>query len=230
MRAHEFADQGAAGIVLYAEDTGRYGLQQRSNTVNDPGIWAAWGGGREPGETLEQCARRELAEEGGYTGPIQLSRLGENSQYVTFLGRVPHEFKPQRDDEWQDYCWVNPGDWPTPLHPGTAAALRNINVAEDKIGTLHFPKIIVDIDDHSIERAQTHGVDPNDIDTVLKKLETITDELLALEINNKVWVYDSALNVALGMRRTSSRLPRFLLKTVINARPYDGQTPVVDIR
>jgi 8-oxo-dGTP pyrophosphatase MutT (NUDIX family) len=123
--------QDAAGIVLYAEDTGRYGLQQRSNTVNDPGIWAAWGGGREPGETLEQCARRELAEEGGYTGPIQLQRLGENSRYVTFLGRVPHEFEPRADDEWQDYCWVEAGDWPAPMHPGTAAALSNLSINEN---------------------------------------------------------------------------------------------------
>ena len=128
MRAHEFADQGAAGIVLYAEDTGRYGLQQRSQTVGDPGVWAAWGGGREPGESLEQCARRELAEEGGYTGPIELQRLGENSRYVTFLGRVPHEFAPRADSEWQDYCWVKAGDWPSPMHPGIAAALLNISM------------------------------------------------------------------------------------------------------
>jgi 8-oxo-dGTP pyrophosphatase MutT (NUDIX family)/GNAT superfamily N-acetyltransferase len=131
MRAHEFSDQGAAGIVLYAEDTGRYGLQQRSETVNDPGMWAAWGGGRDPGETLEQCARRELAEEGGYTGPIQLQPLGENPQYVTFLGSVPHEFEPRANSEWQDYCWVDAGDWPAPLHPGTAAALKNIPTAKN---------------------------------------------------------------------------------------------------
>lgn len=130
MRAHEFTDQGAAGIVLYAEDTGRYGLQQRSNRINDGGLWAAWGGGREPGESLEQCARRELAEESGYTGPIKLQRLGENSKYVTFLGTVPHEFEPRPDDEWQDYCWVEAGDWPAPMHPGVAAALRNIPVEE----------------------------------------------------------------------------------------------------
>jgi 8-oxo-dGTP pyrophosphatase MutT (NUDIX family)/predicted GNAT family acetyltransferase len=131
MRASEFAGQGAAGIVLYAEDTGRYGLQQRSNTVNDPGMWAAWGGGRDPGESLEQCARRELAEEGGYTGPIELQRLGENSQYVTFLGRVPHEFEPRANSEWQDYCWVDAGNWPGPMHPGTATALANIPVNEN---------------------------------------------------------------------------------------------------
>jgi len=131
MRAHEFTDQGAAGIVLYAEDTGRYGLQQRSNEINDPGLWAAWGGGREPGESLEQCATRELMEESGYTGTIKLKRIGENAKYVTFLGTVPHEFEPRANPEWQDYCWVEAGDWPAPMHPGTAAALKNIPVNEN---------------------------------------------------------------------------------------------------
>jgi 8-oxo-dGTP pyrophosphatase MutT (NUDIX family) len=131
MRAHEFTDQGAAGIVLYAEDTGRYGLQQRSNDINDPGLWAAWGGGREPGESLEQCARRELSEEGGYTGPIKLHHLASNPKYTTFIGVVPHEFEPQANDEWKDYCWTEAGDWPSPMHPGVAAALENITMNEN---------------------------------------------------------------------------------------------------
>ena len=130
-RVWEDRGQGAAGIILYAEDTGRYGLQQRSNEINDPGLWAAWGGGREPGESLEQCARRELAEEGGYTGPINLKRLAENSKYVTFLGTVPSEFKPRANPEWQDYCWVEAGDWPSPMHPGVAAALKNLSLDEN---------------------------------------------------------------------------------------------------
>ncbi len=131
MRAKEFAEQQAAGIVLYAEDTGRYGLQQRSDSINDGGLWAAWGGGRKPGESLEQCAKRELAEEGGYTGPIELKRIGENAKYVTFIGTVPKEFEPRPDNEWQDYCWVELGHWPQPLHPGVAAALQNVYIKED---------------------------------------------------------------------------------------------------
>jgi GNAT superfamily N-acetyltransferase len=47
--------QGAAGIILYAEDTGRYGLQQRSDDINDPGMWAAWGGGGESRACERRC-------------------------------------------------------------------------------------------------------------------------------------------------------------------------------
>ena len=131
MRAQEFTKPSAAGIVLYAEDTGRWGLQQRSDSVNDPGVWAAWGGGREPGETLEQTARRELGEESGYKGPIKLEPLARNAKYATFIGVVPHEFEPRPCDEWKDYCWVELGHWPQPLHPGVAAALQNIYIKEN---------------------------------------------------------------------------------------------------
>jgi 8-oxo-dGTP pyrophosphatase MutT (NUDIX family)/pyrimidine deaminase RibD-like protein len=123
-------EPGAAGIILYAEDTGRYGLQQRSDTINDPGVWAAWGGGRESGESLAQCARRELAEESGYTGPVKLKPLDQNHKYATFVGVVPSEFDPRPCDEWKDFCWVEAGNWPSPLHPGVAKALGNISVNE----------------------------------------------------------------------------------------------------
>lgn len=131
MRAREFTKPTAAGCILYAEDTGRWGLQQRSDTVGDPGVWAAWGGGRDPGESLEQCVRRELAEESGYSGPIKLEPLARNAKYVTFIGIVPHEFEPKPCDEWKDYCWVELGKWPSPMHPGVAAALENIYIKEN---------------------------------------------------------------------------------------------------
>jgi 8-oxo-dGTP pyrophosphatase MutT (NUDIX family) len=137
MRAREFTEPQAAGCVLRAADTGRWCLQQRSNTVSDPGVWSTWGGGREPGESLEQCVRRELAEESGYRGPIELQPLARNAKYATFIGIVPQEFEPRPCDEWKDYCWVELGRWPSPMHPGVAAALENVyikeNINSDKI-------------------------------------------------------------------------------------------------
>ena len=131
MRAQEFTQPSAAGIILYAEDTGHWGLQQRSDSVNDPGLWAAWGGSRKSGESLEQCARRELAEESGYSGPVRIEPLAKNAKYVTFIGVVPHEFEPKPNDEWKDYCWTELGKWPSPMHPGTAAALENVYIKEN---------------------------------------------------------------------------------------------------
>jgi 8-oxo-dGTP pyrophosphatase MutT (NUDIX family) len=121
----------AAGCIIVAEDTGRWCLQQRSDTVSDPGVWSTWGGGREPGETLEQTVRRELAEEGGYTGPLKLEPLMMNQRYATYIGHVPHEFEPRLNSESQDSCWVEAGDWPSPMHPGVAAALQNISLNEN---------------------------------------------------------------------------------------------------
>ena len=129
MRAQEFTQPQGAGCILRAADTGRWCLQQRSESVSDPGIWSTWGGGREPGETLEQTVRRELAEEGGYTGPLKLEPLLMNQRYATYIGHVPHEFEPRLNSESQDSCWVEAGDWPSPLHTGLRSALSRLDQA-----------------------------------------------------------------------------------------------------
>jgi 8-oxo-dGTP pyrophosphatase MutT (NUDIX family) len=120
MRATEFTQPGSAGCIIVAADTGRWCLQQRSNTVTDPGVWSTWGGGSEPGETLPQTVRRELAEESGYTGPVQLELVDSRPEYATFVALVPHEFDPQINSESQDWGWFEPGQLPKPLHPGLA--------------------------------------------------------------------------------------------------------------
>jgi 8-oxo-dGTP pyrophosphatase MutT (NUDIX family) len=132
MRANEFTQPQAAGCIIVAEDTGRWCLQQRSDTVSDPGVWSTWGGSREPGETLEQTVRRELAEEGGYVGPLTLEPLSRNSQYATFIGSVPHEFEPRINKESKDWCWCESDQLPEPMHPGLAQALSE-NFADGKV-------------------------------------------------------------------------------------------------
>lgn len=131
MRANEFTQPRSAGCIIVAEDTGRWCLQQRSDTVSDPGLWSTWGGGVEPGETLEQAVRRELEEEGGYVGQLTLEPLHSNARYATFIGRVPHEFEPQINQESKSWCWADQDQLPEPLHPGLAEALKKIPIAED---------------------------------------------------------------------------------------------------
>lgn len=117
----------AAGCIVVAEDTGRWCLQQRSTKVNDPGVWSTWGGGVDPGETLEQAVRRELAEEGGYTGPIEFELMHTSPDYATFIGRVPTEFEPNINHECMDWCWSDPGQLPEPLHPKFKQVLTTLN-------------------------------------------------------------------------------------------------------
>ncbi|TLY30105.1 MAG: NUDIX domain-containing protein, partial [Nitrospirae bacterium] len=54
--------QVAAGLILHE---GRYLIAQRKVGVHLGGLWEFPGGKCEPGESLEDCLRRELREELG---------------------------------------------------------------------------------------------------------------------------------------------------------------------
>jgi 8-oxo-dGTP pyrophosphatase MutT (NUDIX family)/GNAT superfamily N-acetyltransferase len=128
----------AAGCVIVAADTGRWCLQQRSNSVSDPGVWSTWGGGREPGENLQQCVRRELAEESGYQGLTKLELIDANQDYATFLAHVPREFVPQINHECQDWRWSDPDDLPEPLHPGLQQTLGQLTESAPQYHEIEF--------------------------------------------------------------------------------------------
>ena len=131
----ESSQPKSAGCIVVAEDTGRWCLQQRSDQVSDPGVWSTWGGGVEPGETLEQAVLRELAEEGGYHGPARLKHVHTSPQYATYIAFVPNEFEPEINYESKDWCWVDQDQLPEPLHPGLEEALSKLdeNFADGKV-------------------------------------------------------------------------------------------------
>ncbi len=56
-----------SAVILY-DDRGRMLLQHRTDDAPTfPGFWSFFGGGVEPGETLEEAAVREALEELSYT-------------------------------------------------------------------------------------------------------------------------------------------------------------------
>jgi 8-oxo-dGTP pyrophosphatase MutT (NUDIX family) len=128
-----FWGKRGAGVIFKAQDTGRLLIARRSDEVQEPGTWGTWGGALDEGEQPEAAAYREATEETGYSGPVDIKHLWtfkhpNGFQYFNYLATVPSEFKPTLNWETDDYKWVNPGQWPNPLHPGLQALIQNANL------------------------------------------------------------------------------------------------------
>jgi len=127
----------AAG-VMFMDGRGRVLLLKRAGG-HYPGTWAFPGGKVEEGETDEQGAIRECAEEIGY-GPAPgmrclASQLCDNGVHFTTFEQVGDEFTPTLNDEHTEFVWAPPQDLPEPMHPEAgkflARRLREITPAQD---------------------------------------------------------------------------------------------------
>jgi hypothetical protein len=95
-----------------------------------------WGGAMDSGESPEQAALRELQEETGYSGSVNLQPLwtfehSSGFRYYNFLAVVDSEFRPRMDWETQGFEWFDLADtdtWPSPLHPGVKTLLSRNDV------------------------------------------------------------------------------------------------------
>ncbi len=122
--------KSAAGAIVLARNTGRLMLVHRSIAVLEPHMWGTAGGAQDRGETPEYTAEREMHEELGYQGDIELKALAvfheqrSGFKYHNFLAIVPKEFVPRLNWENDAYTWFTFGKWPAPLHPGVSYLLR----------------------------------------------------------------------------------------------------------
>jgi 8-oxo-dGTP pyrophosphatase MutT (NUDIX family) len=143
-------DRHAAGTLLIAQDTGRVLLAQRSPLVDRPGIWSLPGGGVEPGESPAQGALRELWEEVGWDGPVELHPAGTRRAsrgtaiYHSFLGVVPAERDPVLNWESSAGGWFDPEDLPSPMHPEAAALIgRELGRIRDLASRAHLTEALL---------------------------------------------------------------------------------------
>lgn len=117
-----------AGVIPYCETTGRYLFVRRSNGVKEPGTWAGFGGEVDYGESPEMAAIREMEEEAGFTGEMDLELIytfsAKSFKYYNYIGRVVEEFTPNLNWENTHFKWVKPGQWPSPLHPGLLKVIK----------------------------------------------------------------------------------------------------------
>jgi 8-oxo-dGTP pyrophosphatase MutT (NUDIX family) len=131
MRFKEFMEQAefvAAGVIPYCETTGRYLFVRRSRGVKEPGTWAGIGGEIDYDEDSELAVRREMWEEAGFRGEMDLELIytftAKSFKYYNYIGRVVEEFIPELNWENTHYKWIKPGEWPSPLHPGLLKVIK----------------------------------------------------------------------------------------------------------
>ena len=124
-----FWGKQAAGCIFYSLESGKYLINHRSNMVEQPGTWGTWGGAMDINESPMQAVSREIHEETGYTGSVDLMYVwtfqhSSGFKYHNYIAVVPSEFTPILDWESQGYIWVILKHLPKPLHFGLVGLLQ----------------------------------------------------------------------------------------------------------
>lgn len=101
-------------------------------------------------------------------------------------------------------------------------------IIEAKVGTLYVGGLVIDVDDHIYDRKATRRVALPMIDRAVRRLENAKDQIVTIEPGQQFWVYNTALNIGLGLRKLGDE-NKVLLKTVVDKRPFDGPNPIIEI-
>lgn len=124
-----FWGKRGAGALMVARGTGRVLLTLRSSGVKNPGTWGLPGGAVDEGESPAGGARREAAEEVGFSGSLKLYPAyifrTEGFTYYNFVGLVGSEFEPVLDWENDAAEWFDLDALPSPLHFGVERLLQH---------------------------------------------------------------------------------------------------------
>lgn len=125
-----FWGKAGAGAIIFSIKTKRFLLPLRSNFVEQPNTWGVWGGAIDRGMSPEESVKKEIHEEAGYSGkmelfPIYVFKHSSGFRYFNFIAVVEDEFIPNLNWETSDYKWVEFGNFPKPLHFGVENILKD---------------------------------------------------------------------------------------------------------
>lgn len=127
----KFYGNAGAGVLVYCSSTNRFLLGLRSAWINEPGTWGTFGGKIDNDADPEIAALRELKEETGYNGEIDLSLFDTfqsgKFKFYNFLGKVEEEFSPILDWENESAEWFSLNEFPQNLHYGLKHLLPKLN-------------------------------------------------------------------------------------------------------
>lgn len=123
-------DDDAAGVAYFDNADGLLLLMRRADDVDHGGLWSFPAGMVEDGETTEQAAVREFAEETGHAleqvvRPVKYT--GEDGLDFTAFCSFGPKFNPHMDKEHTAFMWTTLHSLPTPLHPGVKKTLQLLN-------------------------------------------------------------------------------------------------------
>lgn len=134
-QGHEhWGPSGAAGVLLRhtdAKGVRRYLLERRADWVDHGGTWGIPGGAINPGESPEQAAQREAAEELGRDVHFRHVRTHTDDHggwaYHTVIGDTDDPIEGGRTHESHGTRWVTEDEMKQlPLHPGFAATWQHV--------------------------------------------------------------------------------------------------------
>lgn len=120
------------GVVVMRNDQILLGKRKGSHAA---GTWAFPGGHLEFGESVEDCARREVLEETGLKvlslelGPWVANIIDEQKHYVTLFAYVNDfegELQLLEPDKCEGWHWFSPKELPRPLFPSIESLIQRL--------------------------------------------------------------------------------------------------------
>lgn len=130
LRTSGFWGRQAAGAIFLSQDTKKLGIAHRSMAVQEGGHWGSVGGAIDSDEDPSNAVQREIQEEIGYHGTINLIPLyifehPSGFKYHNFLAVVPKEFSIEPNWETDGFKWCDLNNLPKPLHFGLTSLFND---------------------------------------------------------------------------------------------------------